>query len=267
MKEAQALIELAKKGSVSSQREQFIAALGWELARYAFHHDLLPKACLEVMSGERASLSMCACPWDEVFSHAHFPKSKWAELPKDEKIFLIRHLVGEQSSGARFLKGAEARRHAEWFRLQKTTPDFRPMDDGGFVVMLRVYPDSGHNTISRGIMSELQRTDLPKYGRSNANDVQRYVERLKGLAGLWLEAGSIPERQQNTLIFPSRARMKADYGALKKSKVAAETSLAEMLEALKGSSSEAEMLETMALPLLADLTAATKGKKRGKKRS
>lgn len=228
IKEAQTLLALANTGGLSDNRENLIAAMGWELCRYAFHHDMLPEFWRKSAEKQRPSTSKAWCGYDEIFRHPDFPCKRWPDLPEKERNDLMRLLVGEQSRGARFLEGNEAKRQAEEFIHQEA--DYQMMDDGGIVVMLRVYPGSGWNTISQDIKKELKRVELlPEYGKANANDVARIVELLKGLAALWLKG--LSKAEINARIFKSRSA-KGDYAALNKATQSAQTGLNAMLKTL-----------------------------------
>lgn len=225
--EARKLLALAKKGVLSANRENLIAAMGWELCRYAYHHDMLPEFWRKSAEKQRPPTSRKWCSYDEIFRRPDFPGKRWSELPEKERNDLMRLLVGEQSRGARFLEGREAKRRAQEFIHHEG--DFQMMEDGGIVVMLRVYPGSGWNKISQDIKKELKQLELSPYGKANANDVARIVELLKGLAALWLKGRS--KAEINGLIFKTRAK-KGDYAALNKATQNAENELNEMLKML-----------------------------------
>lgn len=263
--EARALIELANNNGVSSSREVLIAAMGWELMRYAHFQRLLPKACLDVMAGRKPSLSMHFGAWDEILSLDEFPNKKWCEISKENKQYLVRVLAGEQSKAAIILDGNEAYRQASWFTAQDNRPGFRPMDDGGAVCILRVYPGCGLNNLKKDIAQELQRI-MPKQKRerANSNDVRKYEELLKGLAALWLD-GHARQAEQNRMIFPTRAGAKADYTALKKARSAMKAVLKEAIQHLKAKAAPSEEAAKAGKPLLAEITAAIRRYKRQQK--
>lgn len=259
--EAETLLALANNEGLPNNRENLIAARGWELCRYAYHHDMLPEFWRKSAEKQRPETSKAWCSYDEIFRHPDFPGKRWPDLPEKERNDLMRLLVGDQSRGARFLKGREAKRHAEEFIHQAA--DCQMMDDGGIVVMLRVYPGSGWHAISQDITQELKCLQfLPQYGKANANDVLRREEVIKGLAALWLKKGECTKQQINKIVFRSRAE-KADYTALDKAIQSAEAKLNEMLEALNARVlvSEADNGATLGAQLTAFIGS---GKKRQK---
>lgn len=265
LQEAAALMKLANNNALSGGRETLIAATGWEIARFAYLNDKLPSVCRKVVLGELPSLSMALCAWDEIFRHSDFPQKKWSELAKQEKQLLIRLLVGDQTRGARLLKGQEAKRHAFWFTVQPSPPDFQPMDDGSVVVMLRVYPGIGERQTTRDMIDQLKQLPSWKsYGRSNSNDVRRHEQCLKGLAALWLKAGDFIESERNKTVFKNRGA-KGDYALLRKVTKTAKDEVDTMVRNIEKRGAASDVLEQTGQPLQEALEVCINKTKRRRK--
>jgi hypothetical protein len=226
--EAAALLKLTKGNKLN--REEIIAAVQWEIARLAYFDNQLPDFWKLTADKRRPVSRVFRSSADEVLGHKDFPK-RWSEVQKAEKVKIVNLLCGDQSTAARFLSGWEAttqaRRFVQWYddletcrthkereRKEKAAPKFLPMDDGGYVVLMRVYPGCGWSMIKNKVVEELKELGLPQDGRRNANDVTWCETILKGLAARWLAKGGENEKAQNDSIFKSQAA-KSDYDLLR----------------------------------------------------
>ncbi|MBE2287899.1 MAG: hypothetical protein IAE77_30865 [Prosthecobacter sp.] len=250
--EAVVLVAFANQNTPSaSQREDFMAAVQWECARHGYYHGMLPEFYRLAAEKRRPDSSTVRNTADDVFDSSDFPATPWAKLPEDAKRLLLRLLCGDQSKGARLLNAYEgypqALRFVKWRnafdeecpldeleKRQKDAPRFMPMDDGGAVVLVRIYPGCGWGKITSDLQSELKDLNLPTLsqdGRMNANDVNHWAKVLKGLAALWLEKAQTSRAEQNKLIYPTQGK-KADYASLEDAKRKAQAEVDAMVNAL-----------------------------------
>lgn len=250
--EAAALVAFANQNAPSaSQREDFMAAVQWESARHGYYHGMLPEFYRLAAEKRRPDSSIVWNTADDVFDSSDFPATPWAKLPANAKRQLLRLLCGDQTKGARLLNAYEgypqAQRFVKWRnafeedcaldereKRQKEAPKFMPMDDGGAVVLVRIYPGCGWGKITSDLQSELRDLNLPTLpqdGRMNSNDVSHCAKVLKGLAALWLEKAQTPKAEQNKLIYPTQGK-KADYALLKEAKREAQAEVAAMVNSL-----------------------------------
>ena len=87
---------------------------------------------------------------------------------------------------------------------KKTAPKRLEMADGGWLVMLRIYPHSGRNAVAECLKEELEREGWPQDGRRNGKDMEDDKTLLKGMAGLWLRDKQPDLSERNATIYPSR---------------------------------------------------------------
>lgn len=228
--EANALIELTKEGSCAMRREELHAAVLWETARWLHFQKKLPE------------INPCLGHLDDLIGNDHFP-NRWHQIPESEKALLIRLLIGNQSVGARLLDATRgyaqaarflevdeasiaAKKFVSWQNgtpkdklvRREHTPKHFPMDDGGCVVFLRVFPGIGWGKIADDIVKELEALKLPaipKKGRSNSNDVGALITVLRGLASLWLKEAGATDATRNEKCIGKTQADKNDYDLLR----------------------------------------------------
>lgn len=231
--EADALIDLTKEGSGAMRREELHAAVLWETARWLHFQKKLPEFSPE--------LNPCLGHLDDLIGNDHFP-NRWHQIPESEKALLIRLLIGNQSVGARLLDATRgyaqaarflevdeasiaAKKFVSWQNgtpkeklvRREHTPKHFPMDDGGFVVLLRVYPGIGWRKTADDIVTELEALNLPaipKKGRSNSNDVGALITVIKGFASLWLKEAGATDATRNKICITDQQAEKYDYKLL-----------------------------------------------------
>lgn len=240
--EATALLALIKKEQDPMSREELMTAVPWEVARFAYYQNMLPEFWKLTADKKRPESSLKLKRIDEIFDSEHFP-NQWGQVPKEARQTLIKWLVGDQTTAARFLSGFEAASQARRFikAIQSTgatkpptCSKTLPMDDDGFVAILRVYPGCGWNMICKSIEKELKTTGWPQDGRRNANDVNSLTTTLKGLAALWLEKAGWSLPKQNQKLFPTQG-VKYDYDLLKKAKKRARSEVDNLVQVLTDS--------------------------------
>jgi hypothetical protein len=220
--ECSALLLLANDSSM--KREELRIAVMWEAARHAYSHGQLPEFWRLVAGKKSPTTCRATTPFDELLGHTDFPK-RWKSVPAKSRASFVRSF-GDQTSAAHLLSVHEGWRHAKCFgfwhddwmsKINKDpsllaeynhhkgiAPKRLEMPDGGWVVMLRIYPYSGSNAVAQSLKEELEREGWPQDGRRNGKDMNEDQTILKGLAGLWLRDDQPVRTKRNSIIYPHR---------------------------------------------------------------
>jgi hypothetical protein len=233
--EASALRSMIKAAQSTMSREEIMVAVQWETARFAYLQNRMPEFWKLTAEKNRPETNLPMQRVDELLGNKHFPK-QWGQVPQSKRPQLVKRLLGDQTIAARFLSGFEgvsqALRFVKSHNLSKPAPSkMLPMDDGGFVAVVRVYPACGWNMICGSLKKELKEAGWPQDGRRNANDVPYMVTHLKGLAALWLENAGESPAKQNKQLFPTQTT-KYDYTSLKEAKQRASTEVDKLVQML-----------------------------------
>lgn len=206
------------------KREELRVVVMWEAARFAYFHRRLPVFWHQVADKKCPDSCRATTSFDELLGHTDFPK-RWKNVPAEARSSLVRSF-GDQTSAAHLLSFHEGWRHAKCFGYwhdywmskvnkdpsllveyndqKRTAPKRLEMADGGWIVMLRIYPHSGRNAVAECLKEELEREGWPQDGRRNGKDMDDDKTLLKGMAGLWLRDQQLDLSERNATIYPRR---------------------------------------------------------------
>jgi hypothetical protein len=246
--EAKHLLKFAENRLV--KRENVITALIWEALRFVYFSGQMPEFWKLTAEKQRPSTSRRKTDFDFILLHPQFP-IPWCELQPKERKQIIRIIVGNQTKGARILDASEAiqspvlAHFTEWCEKHIETIDeggsiapkrFR-REDGGVELVMVINPHYGWHHIANSLKRELKGVGVTQYGRSNKNDIQENVTKLRGLAGLWLGRASMSEPQRNKIIYPTQGK-RADYRLLRGAEKKANELIGDLIARLNAACSE-----------------------------